>query len=288
MADDLFDIVFKGELVRTVDLATAKKNVGQLFKISGAKLEALFSGRTVVLKRNLTFEVASKYRVAIKKAGARVDVVPQKAPEAKPKEAPETSPPPVAARPPVSRGKAVFGEQVSASRVQEPAPARAADAVGQVNEASFEDSQQAGAFSLAPPGADMVLPSERVHETPVVVDVSSLSCAPVGSDLVQPSERVHEAPVVVDISDISLKEMAGNLLDKSEQRHFEARNVDTSGIDVAPVGADVLTDSERPKVTPVQVDISALSVAEQGPRLSPERPKAPPPPDVSGITLVSE
>lgn len=99
MSDDFnsekYDLVFSGQVVKGVDLAVAKKNIGQLFKLDAKKVEALFSGKKVVLKRGLNMDAAGKYRVAIKKAGALVELVMQQ---------------PVAP----SRGKAVFGEPPAA------------------------------------------------------------------------------------------------------------------------------------------------------------------------------
>jgi len=53
MPSERFNLVFSGDLARGADLAQAKKNLGRLFKISDEKVEALFSGKAITLKKNL-------------------------------------------------------------------------------------------------------------------------------------------------------------------------------------------------------------------------------------------
>ncbi len=264
MSEELYNIVFKGELVRSFELDAVKKNVGQLFKMQGPKLDALFSGKTIVLKRNLSFDAATKYRVAIKKAGARVDLMPVEAvaaaaPSKGSSEKPHTSQAsaPSSVRP---MGKAVFGEQPSALGAPE-SDSPVAAAKPEPEESRANASQQGGA------------------------DESGFSLAPVGSSVLDESERSEQTSVDVDTSQLSLKEAAGDLLDTAEKRQYESLDVDLSGIDLAPEGAQVLNEDERPKVDTVQVDVSDLSVAEPGVRLGEPTPEPPPAPDVSGISL---
>ena len=89
MNEERFDLVFSGELVAGFDVAQVKKNIQALFRIDDAKVLVLFSGKPIALRKGLDADAANKYRVAMKKAGARVDVVlsrepPPQAPSAKP------------------------------------------------------------------------------------------------------------------------------------------------------------------------------------------------------------
>ncbi|MFL0803711.1 MAG: hypothetical protein K6L81_08325 [Agarilytica sp.] len=264
MAEELYNIVFKGELVRSFELDAVKKNVGQLFKMQGPKLDALFSGKTIVLKRNLNFDAATKYRVAIKKAGARVDLMPvESAAEAAP-DAPNPAKAQVgqgdapAASAPRPMGKAVFGEQASSLDASTTAPGSSA--------------------AVAKPES----PKEAVQ---ALADESGFSLAPVGTSVLNESERSEQQSVDVDTSQLSLKEAAGDLLDTAEKRQYESLDVDLSGIDLAPEGAQVLNEDERPKVDALEVDVGDLSLAEPGARLGEPSPEPPPAPDVSGISL---
>ncbi|PNG62061.1 hypothetical protein SC81_23165, partial [Vibrio vulnificus] len=48
-----FKIVFSGELMPDASLETVKDNLARLFKSEPGKIDALFGGRPVVLKREL-------------------------------------------------------------------------------------------------------------------------------------------------------------------------------------------------------------------------------------------
>ncbi len=70
-------IIFSGELVAGFDTDEVKANLGKLFKIDdAAKLETLFSGKDVTLKKNLEPEQARKYEATLSNAGAMVRIDP--------------------------------------------------------------------------------------------------------------------------------------------------------------------------------------------------------------------
>src|SRR5690606_26150701 len=71
-----FDIIFPGDTVFGQQLADVKLRLQQLFKSDAAKIDALFTGRPVPLKRDLDESTANKYRDALLKAGAMVDICP--------------------------------------------------------------------------------------------------------------------------------------------------------------------------------------------------------------------
>ncbi|MCJ1886680.1 DUF805 domain-containing protein [Pseudomonas sp. LA21] len=65
-----FKIVFDGTLMPQTPLETAKENLARLFKSDTSKIDALFSGKPVVLKRDLSDDEADKYLRALHGAGA--------------------------------------------------------------------------------------------------------------------------------------------------------------------------------------------------------------------------
>lgn len=65
-----FKIVFDGTLMPQTPLETAKENLARLFKSDTSKIDALFSGTPVVLKRDLSDDEADKYLRALHGAGA--------------------------------------------------------------------------------------------------------------------------------------------------------------------------------------------------------------------------
>ncbi|MDA7087720.1 DUF805 domain-containing protein [Pseudomonas sp. SA3-5] len=72
-----FKIVFSGELMPEVALETAQDNLARLFKSDHARINALFSGRAIALKRNLPEDEADQYLAALHRAGARARKEPE-------------------------------------------------------------------------------------------------------------------------------------------------------------------------------------------------------------------
>ncbi|HEU0265170.1 MAG TPA: DUF4870 domain-containing protein [Geobacterales bacterium] len=71
-----YNLVFQGETAPGADLAQVKKNLAQLLKVDGARLEGLFSGRPVILKRDLDHPSALRYQEALQRTGARCRLEP--------------------------------------------------------------------------------------------------------------------------------------------------------------------------------------------------------------------
>lgn len=263
MADEKFDLVFKGQLVKSVDEAQAKRNLGALFKIDGARLDALFTGKAVTLKKNLNFDTASKYRVAIKKAGAVVELVAAEAPAV----ASATAKPVAAA-----------GSQPKLSTAS-PSVAQPSVAAPRVPEPVVESGATKPSVSAAPAPVGSAAGQ-------VSVDVPDFGIAPAGSDLLDGSDREGLPLMEVDVSGIGLRESDGNLVDASELSRPAPVQVNISALSLAEQQGELVKPEERKKVEPVKVDISGISLGGQGDRLSAPKEQAPAAPDVSHIQLV--
>jgi len=160
-----YEIVFFGRLVEGFTAEQVRANLCQLFKTDAERIEALFSGQRRVLKSALSEEMAEKYRAALAKAGAVVEVVP-----------------PAAAAP-----------------AEQPAPDKSATA-DNYNEAF--NHIKAPDFSVAPVGSQM---QDEVKTTPAPkIDLSQLSLAPLGSDMGE-IKRTEETIKLPDTSHIRLE-----------------------------------------------------------------------------------
>jgi hypothetical protein len=75
MAERRYDIQFAGELVEGADAPVVRERLRELFRLSPEALDRLFSGRSVVVKRDLDETAALRYRAAFRDAGAvlRID-----------------------------------------------------------------------------------------------------------------------------------------------------------------------------------------------------------------------
>ena len=72
MSEPRYSIMFAGEVLPDFTPDTVKANLASLFKSDLDKIEALFSGQPVPLKRNLESAEADKYLAALQRAGAKV------------------------------------------------------------------------------------------------------------------------------------------------------------------------------------------------------------------------
>lgn len=260
MTDEMFDLVFRGEIVKSVDINVAKRNLQQLFKIPAGKIEVLFSGKPIVLKRGLTCENANKYRVAIKKAGALVDVV---------------------VHTPADTG-ASSGVASKAPRSTQASPSSASpEAISSSKPPNTPPiNRPAATKNTSADLANAPLLSNHGSSTAL----GHLSVLPVGSDVLKPDERMTDVSADLDLSEYSLRDLNGSLLDDDEIEKELPVNIQVN-LDVAPVGAKLLTDAEKEEEVPRPIDVSDLSMAQVGVTLGESKPDKAKAPDTSHITL---
>lgn len=248
MSNSEFDIIFRGDIVFGHQLAEVKLRLQQLFKADAAKIDALFTGRPVPLKRNLDETTANKYRDALLKAGAMVEVCPS---DKSPANAPAK--PPVAARP-------------------VPAVVRAPESSG---------------WTLAPVGSDLLPAGQRpVQPAPVQVDISGLSVRPAEGNLVDSTEVSHEPDAVVVAPDLGLAAVGEDLINADEKLELPLIEIELEDWEIAAAGSDLLTEEERPVIVPAAVANSDFGLAPVGSDLGQLKPDIKPlTPDTSKLHL---
>ena len=70
MSDFRYEVIFYGQIHQDAELNSVKAKIGSMFKADEVTLARLFSGKRIVIKRNLSAEAADKYSIAFAKAGA--------------------------------------------------------------------------------------------------------------------------------------------------------------------------------------------------------------------------
>lgn len=70
MAEESYDVVFYGQLSGIYPIDQVKKNIAKLFKMGSEKVENLFSGKKVNIKKSVNFNTAQKFNKAFEQAGA--------------------------------------------------------------------------------------------------------------------------------------------------------------------------------------------------------------------------
>lgn len=184
MSEARFNVVFAGEMVAGADPAKVRENLAAAFKMDISKVEALFSGKRVVVKKDADQATAMKFRAVMKQAGAVCDL--ERIGEEAPAPAAETPAPAAPAAKPASFAEA-------------PAPVKGGslETVGTIRMGGTGFS---GPFEVAPAGADMA--DKHEGPPPIVPDVSHFSVAPPGADMGQKKE--DKPPVTPDISHLSI------------------------------------------------------------------------------------
>jgi hypothetical protein len=90
-----YQVVFEGKLTGEVPLGEVKRNLSALFKMKTEQVDALFSGKPVVIKRDIDQATALKYQAAFKKAGALCAVLLDAAENTGQRAKPQPASPPV-------------------------------------------------------------------------------------------------------------------------------------------------------------------------------------------------
>ncbi len=217
MAEQQFAIVFRGRLLAGADPAQVRANFVKLFNIDAARVEQMFSGQPVIIKKGLDLLGADKYKAALAKAGAMVDAIDM------PADGAPSAPPAVAAVTPISvpTPAPVPAVLSAASHAIDSALAR------NMPPAALRGTPSALSTTLAEPGATLVEaryvapaaivtdhlsmaePGVRIVDymppTAPQFELGDLSLAELGTLLVEPHKT---APAQFDLSGLSLDESA--------------------------------------------------------------------------------
>lgn len=273
--DDLFDLIFRGDILPGHSLPEVKLRMMQLFRIDEVRINALFAAGVVPLKRDLSRADAEKYQQAIHRIGADVRLAPAGTVQQRLRparaESGATKSPSLAERlatlspPPASPAAALFSAREPGSApaapapVQPPAPAPthsgsglplvSVEEIEDVEPAGGRAAVAAGSLSLAPPGTEVLTAAERRVWRPVAIDTSALSVRAAGAELLDRDERAPVAAVVVNIDGLSVAEVGTDLLAAAEKLPVAVVAPDSGGLSLAPVGS-VLGQLARGAVPP--------------------------------------
>ena len=170
MSDQLFEIAFSGRISDGANPAEVRASIGKMFNADEGKLAQLFSGKRIVIKKNLDQATAAKYKSAFNRAGAECEVRPMGgAPAAQSKAQPKAAPAKAAA----PAAAPVAGEPVDYGDV---APPPQTDPLGITGD-QIDDLQA----SVAPVGSAM---QDNYDEPPEPeFDLTGFDIAPVGATI---------------------------------------------------------------------------------------------------------
>jgi len=194
MSDELFEVAFSGQIKAGADLQQVKAKVGAMFKADETKLAHLFSGKRMVIKKNIDQVMANKYKAALDNAGAVCEikslseVVESKPPEDKTPQQKVPEQKDQGQRPPEDRSVDNPVEKAVEPKPAVPSPAVSREAAADIPGAPQTDPLGINAnditdlsAGIAPLGSDMQDEIQAVAEPEL--DISGLDMAPAGSDL---------------------------------------------------------------------------------------------------------
>ncbi|MEH6543525.1 MAG: hypothetical protein V7721_06240 [Porticoccaceae bacterium] len=196
-----YDVYFRGDIAPGHQMVEVRQRLQALFKLDDARAAKLFSGRPLAIRRDLDKVSAEQYRDSLLKAGALVElrssasgeVLAASSPVAPPVETP-------------SIGSGFSGSDLNDSELSgSDLNAGAAEPKPEPTPKPEPAGASAEAFSLAPAGADVLLPEERVVVEAVEVDTSALDLAPAGGDLLKDDEKRVLEDLDIDLSHLSVE-----------------------------------------------------------------------------------
>ncbi len=209
-----FDVYFSGEILEGYELEEVKQAVGKLFKLSGPKLEALFAGVPVRVKKNLSVEKAGRFRKVFLESGALVQIVPAgQEPSEEPAPQPVTrraSPAPASTAGETGLRLAPMEPLETASQTPEP----------RIDTSSLEICTDEGPLETPQPAEQTPLPDisdlsmapleaspQSAPEPPArIPDTSHLEIAPLDTGSLEDCTEEKPARPLPDISDLSLED----------------------------------------------------------------------------------
>jgi len=244
-----YQLVFKGEILEAADLGMVKTNVGRVFNLKEQQIEGLFSGRRVIIKKNVERDAVEQLAEKMKRCGAVCYI----------EEMPDSASPPAAELP-----------QEQPAPATDTGPAAAAQVAASTPEAPADP----GTLSLAEHGSDLGVAGAQVEE--FEFDITAYSLDEHGVDLV---EHVEIETPEIDTSELDLGEPGEVLVEPEEVSPAE---IDIGDLDMDEPGVTLV---EPTVIAEPEIDVSTYSVAEAGVELS--HPKEIPAADIDtgGLSL---
>jgi len=226
MADADYAVIFQGRIADGADAAAVRANMAKLFKADEARIEKMFSGQKVVIKKGLDAETASKYKAALGKAGALVEIVDLVAMAAAKAAASASAAAQQETSAPLPAAAAEPAVQTSASPESAAASAPPPADPPQIVPAAFADGQTPEALetSMADPG-EILVEYQRVEAPDIATD--HLTVADVVETL---AEHTPPPEPEYDLSSLTLDEPGVTLV---EPEAIATPEFDTSAMSLA-------------------------------------------------------
>jgi len=223
MTTETFQILVNGTLMEGAKTEQVKQNIAELFKTTLDKVEPMFSGRKLTVKKGLDRQTALKYKAAINKAGLAAAVAP------------------------MTRETPAHTDNANGISLNHASLAT----VGSTLDVSpVTASADIDTSNLVMDSVGETL-SEATITTEPVINISQISMGGAGEDV---SEYTPIPEPDIDISNLAMGE-AGEAVMRYESA--PEANINISELSIAAVGEDVM---QHKTVPPADIDTSNLAL----------------------------
>lgn len=279
----LYNLIFQGEIIDGTSLEEVKSNISRLFKADADKTAQLFSGKPIIIKKNLDEESSKKYLSILNKAGAVIQQVPLQSTTSPVETISQTQEPIIKHQetPPVQNSNTSSGG-LSAGlsalvNYNQPIPTpvdstaepektnntfTSSSDVAAVTETEITQSPEISqGLQLAPENAP-ALSSEKDIKAVEIGDISHLSMSEALSGSLQeftPEVTPAELP---DISELSMSEALSGSLEEFAQQVIAQELPDTSTLTMSEALSGSLEEFAEEVIPAELPDISDLSMSE--------------------------
>ncbi len=236
MSDERYRLVFRGELLEGQHKAVVKKRLAEALKLDENRAQQLFSGKTVIVKRDADTRTAAAYQKLFKTAGARLRVLPVEVAES-------------------ARGGGGFDVAPVGTPVLDSAQAGRPVSGPAADAADIDTSN----LELAEPGALLGSSKSETTQAVEMPDTHRISVADTGVDLSYEDYDLLYEELEIDL-DWSLADVGADLI----ELHLSvepAIDLDSVNYELAPPGSALGIGAEK-RPPPPAPDVSHLSVEE--------------------------
>ena len=300
MNEELFNLVFSGDLVKGSQEEAVKANLVRLFKLAPEQVDKMFSGKVITIKKNVDAETGRKLRAKFKQAGAvcRLESFSTTSVSSEPssnasqsKESTKTSPSatsPSVSSPSVS-SPAVF--KIPDDPVEVEPPAEPDSSNPETKGGMETDSGEEPASPSVSSPAVFNIPDDPTEEAPVESDsVSSDSKDSLETQQIEEPASETETGINNDSPVSETSDVLADAVEEVPEDSSSNANTETpsNGLTIAPTGADVL-EGYSPPEPPPPPNVDGMTIAPAGTDLlEVKKVVKPVEVDISGISLVKE
>jgi hypothetical protein len=242
---DSYAIIFRGDIVMGYNLLDVKANLKKVFKSDDARIDSLFTGKAVPLKRSLTQQEAEHYKEVLAQAGAVVSI-----------EASDVTR--QLAKQQVVRKEAARKESSKKQTLSHSKPTKLADNVPE------KETQKVGGvdWQLAPVGANLSDSKTKQVKT-ADVHIEHLAVLPQKGNLISDDERLPEAESVINVDELDweLTPYGESLLKEAERKKIIPVDIHISELSIAEAGSNLLKPEDKKVIPPLDINTDHIQLS---------------------------